>query len=183
MADTEQLPNECAVCLTPCVEMYCSQDCYLVGTGKGFSCVTCNAVLPKTQTYRIEKYCSRTCANTAAIKHTLLTCSECSKTVRVSGTRLAKVRYRLTKGSKFYCSSTCITLSARGDSTPDCVPCCVCGKELSLAHGLKPSDEEYRARSIRRTKVRKGAAIYCSSACAGKNRLKKYTDENPTTQP
>jgi len=103
MADTEQLPNECAVCSTPCVGAYCSENCYLMGTSLGFACKTCLKVCRKNAragTY----FCSQACS--AAFKKApplIAPCGTCGTAVSLEG---RKRENYLSRGSAF-CSTVC----------------------------------------------------------------------------
>jgi len=104
MADTEQLPNECAVCSTPCVEMYCSEHCYLVGTGLGFVCPMCSKACRK-DAVTSKQFCGRACANAARLVPPItVPCEACKKPVVIKGRYVAIYK----QSKKAYCDSACV---------------------------------------------------------------------------
>lgn len=114
VSDSETTPNECAVCSTPCVEMYCSQDCYLVGTGKGFACACCNTVKVFSSYTKITfrelgyAYCTSVCARKASRKKgedwdTPVACRMCGAPVCLVKAR----RQKWLKNRYTYCTVSC----------------------------------------------------------------------------
>jgi hypothetical protein len=153
MADTEQLPNECAVCSTPCVEMYCSEHCYLMGTGKGFACGACGVVKPMGRGKNL--FCSLNCSvrykKERAIK--AVNCKFCGKTFIIpANSNRYKERPR-------FCSAQCVTCHRVKLLThpPVTQTCIVCKVVVVLTHDKKKT-------------LRKTGKVFCTAKCAAVHR-------------
>ena len=197
MVDSEKLPNECAVCSTPCVEMYCSQDCYLVGSGKGFACIRCGSVRlnnPRRKG-RAQSFCGNSCYREAhKAKTGTAECCVCCKPFLASGDAL----YCVKRGKGACCSAACRVaaksrtvkrlaeankekIKEKQKETPSSVPCLVCKKDVLLWEG-SPRSKSARTAATQRANYLRGKPVMCGMSCAAKHR-KAIASENPTTQP